>query len=227
MQRPPGAPANLTPYVKPAVPGAAPLAAAPPAGPTPLLQAPSTQTLPNCATVAGLPWFFKEEDAMRHFSAFGDVKLLRCYEDPLNGRSRGIFLVGFGTPAALSRLRSECTQVGPYQVTVSMWCLSQRWHPATPPPPIPGDTFNQSLIPRSLNPQFPPGAASAENTGVRGVILGEANTATIEGFQELERARKKHRAELGIAADPDDDAPLSPTQYTGGLLALPTGLSPR
>ena len=214
---PPGGPMGAPP-----LPQQAPVA--PPT--TQLLAPPSAANLPNCATVAGLPWFFTEEQARVALSVYGQPKLLRVYEDPLNGRSRGIFLVGFADHgAALSQLRKDLTHFGPYPVTVSMWCLSSRWNPVTPPPPIPGDVFPSTLMPRAGNAQYAPGQSRGDggNCGVRGVVLGEANTATPEGFLEMERARKKHRAELGMQdvdeeeAFADEDGAPSPGKPGGGM----------
>ena len=161
----------------------------------------------NCATISGLPWFLTELELKNFLSThFAAPIVLRLYEDPLNGRSRGICLVLFDEATSdqdhdiLSRFQTSLEMVGPYPVTVSLWHISTRWNPLAPLPPIPGDPFRSLLQPArvSANRGFGPSGIA-----VRGISLGEANTASAEGMMALTQAKKRYRTAIGAEHTPE------------------------
>jgi hypothetical protein len=173
------------------------------AAPSMLLQECSHSLPPNACCIVGFPWYFGETDARNELARFGVPTLVRLYEDPINGCSRGIVLAQFGNPLALTAVAKELVDAGPaHPLTVLPFHLSPQWDPLTAPPPIPHDVFGRSIA-RGKEP-FGYGPSML---AVRGVALGLPNTVSAEGHEELLAIRKRHRVEEAPAAAADAAPP--------------------
>lgn len=145
------------------------------------------QKAANVAVVRGLPWYYSESDAGQDLGVFGMPKTVRLYEDPLNGSSRGIVYVEYESAQALIDLKATLKTVGPYPVTAELYHLtSQRWDRTGRLPRLPGDEEMSGRIAEGYGPQ---------GFAVRGVGVSLPNTVTPEGIEQLERCRKRLRAE--------------------------------
>ena len=156
----------------------------------PRLLAASSRAPPNVAVVSGFPWFFSEADATREFSRFGVPKVVRLYENPINGSSRGIVYVEFDDSNAVMELHDRVDAVGPYPVTVRVYHLSHtNWNRSGKLPDLPEDELSSAALKKMVEGFGPEGYA------VRGVSLGLPNTVLDEDVAQIETIRKRLRTE--------------------------------
>jgi hypothetical protein len=162
----------------------------------PRLMAPNPPRLPaTVAIVSGLPWFFTENDAKHHLSQFGILRVVRFYEDPMNGTSRGILLVQYEEQGSVAELARLLQEVGPYPVKVDLYHfhLADLWDKQGRLPDLPGDSAAGGIV-AALRPKQ---GFGGQGYTIRGVRLGLPNTVSADGVQRLERIRKRLREAAG------------------------------
>jgi hypothetical protein len=161
------------------------------------MQLPSNMHRPNCLVASGLPWYVTELDCRHALARMGNMRYARLYEDALNGASRGMVLVQFSRPEAHHRALTELTSIGAHPVTVKEYHVSDRWDPTTAPPPLPldpaRDTISRGGKPFGFGPRCLP---------MRAVSLGDANTVSTDGAEQLVAARKRWRVEFEDSHSP-------------------------
>lgn len=179
--------------------------------------------LPTTVLFSGLAWWVSDEDVRSMCIAAGVVpkrNAIRIYMDPINGRSKGMAVVGCDTPEQASTLAAEVPKRSA-NVVGTVYCMRVPWESPVLsffPPLTPGETVAQRRASVAV------AGYGSRCSAIRGGGLALPNTASTDDLvrAELYALRRRLREENSNNNNSDSNNNTSSTaSKSGGVLQQP------